>query len=324
MKRRILMLALVILLTACLTACGCEHEWAEANCQTPKTCTLCEKTEGEIGDHNWEDATCNAPKTCTVCALTEGDVKPHTVVEANYQVGETCSDCGAVLSDPVEPEFVRTGRNHRTVDLTAGHGKEYDYTTGKNNNTQAFGTIAWVSWAVPMDPTMDPNADAIDCYVPEGILPETVPISGIHVLMENVEGYQWRGIQAAVKIQGNYNMIWGYEDYYSLAQYDEDAIMEPFKSGNDDGMIIVSYFPVTMNGEVYEDCSIVSVVLESRTAVYLTTFYRVPVGYDGAVFSLVDSRAMENSDYTSEEKDNGFVSYENMGRGAGDVYFRLK
>ena len=42
--------------------------------------------------HTWVDATCTAPKTCSVCDATEGDVAAH-----NYQGGK-CAGCGA--ADP--------------------------------------------------------------------------------------------------------------------------------------------------------------------------------------------------------------------------------
>ena len=39
-------------------------------------------------DHDWTNATCKAPKTCTKCGLTEGEIGEH-----NYQNG-ICADCG--------------------------------------------------------------------------------------------------------------------------------------------------------------------------------------------------------------------------------------
>ena len=41
-----LFLALSLMLT--LASCGCKHEWAEATCTAPKTCTLCGETEGDL------------------------------------------------------------------------------------------------------------------------------------------------------------------------------------------------------------------------------------------------------------------------------------
>lgn len=80
MKKRIsLLLILAICFSAVLSGCGCDHQWAEATCTTPKTCTLCEKTEGEALGHNkgeWEtgvEATIFSAGTrirpCTNCGM---------------------------------------------------------------------------------------------------------------------------------------------------------------------------------------------------------------------------------------------------------------
>ena len=74
-KKRFLSIALALVIVLSLLAgCGCQHEWKDANCRAPKTCKLCNETEGKkTDDHKWEDATTEAPKTCTVCGKTEGE-----------------------------------------------------------------------------------------------------------------------------------------------------------------------------------------------------------------------------------------------------------
>lgn len=69
----ILCLALIL----CLSGCACKHEWAEATCTEPKTCTKCGETEGEALGHNWGEwevsveATPTSDglkkRTCTLC-----------------------------------------------------------------------------------------------------------------------------------------------------------------------------------------------------------------------------------------------------------------
>ncbi len=55
MRRLLVALLLVGLLI--LTGC-CNHEWVEANCVTPKTCSECGETSGEALGHDAPELTC--------------------------------------------------------------------------------------------------------------------------------------------------------------------------------------------------------------------------------------------------------------------------
>ena len=93
MKKKLTVLLLVLTCLALLAGCGCEHEWAEADCVNPKHCTLCEETEGDPLGHVWMAATCEAPKTCEVCAATDGDPKGHSWVDASCEEPKHCDVC---------------------------------------------------------------------------------------------------------------------------------------------------------------------------------------------------------------------------------------
>ena len=95
MKKRMITLGLITAISALfLTGC-CDHEWVDATCGTPKTCSKCGETEGEpTGDHTWVDATCTEPKTCSVCGETEGEALGHDWEAATCTEPETCSVCG--------------------------------------------------------------------------------------------------------------------------------------------------------------------------------------------------------------------------------------
>ena len=69
------------------------HDWQEATCTGPKTCSVCGKTEGEALGHTWEEATCIKPKTCNVCGGTEGEALGHDWKEATCTEPKTCSVC---------------------------------------------------------------------------------------------------------------------------------------------------------------------------------------------------------------------------------------
>lgn len=89
---------LAFLLTLCaliLSGCQCEHNWIDANCTTAKTCSKCEKTEGNAPGHSWDTATCEESKRCSVCGITEGEPMGHSFVDANCVHPKTCSKCAA-------------------------------------------------------------------------------------------------------------------------------------------------------------------------------------------------------------------------------------
>ena len=109
MKRNYTLLICIIAITllVCVTSlCGCnlfcKHEWVEASCEVPKTCSLCQKTEGEaIGYHTWADATCETPKTCSVCQKTDGEPLGHTWADATCETPKTCSVCQKTDGEPL-------------------------------------------------------------------------------------------------------------------------------------------------------------------------------------------------------------------------------
>lgn len=92
--KRVSIVLLGILLCVLLAGCKCEHEWAEATCTEPKTCTKCKETEGEPLGHNWKAATCEEPETCMRCGEKRGTAKGHTWKEATCTEPKTCTACG--------------------------------------------------------------------------------------------------------------------------------------------------------------------------------------------------------------------------------------
>ena len=75
---------------------ACTHNWVEATCTEPKTCSVCGETEGDALGHTWNDATCTVSKTCSVCGETEGNALGHTWNDATCTTPQTCSICGVI------------------------------------------------------------------------------------------------------------------------------------------------------------------------------------------------------------------------------------
>ena len=70
------------------------HTWKDANCVSPKTCSVCGQTEGEKAGHVWKAATCTLPKTCSICGETEGVSVGHKYSVADCIDPKVCSVCG--------------------------------------------------------------------------------------------------------------------------------------------------------------------------------------------------------------------------------------
>ncbi len=78
------------------------HNWVDATCEKAKHCTRCEATEGEALGHNWVDATCEKAKHCTRCEATEGEALGHNWVDATYEEPKHCTRCDKTEGEPLE------------------------------------------------------------------------------------------------------------------------------------------------------------------------------------------------------------------------------
>ena len=105
--------AVVGLVAAIVALWPCDHEWAEATCTEPATCTKCGETEGKALGHDWQEATCTEPETCSRCGETQGDPLGHDVEEWTVTLEPTCGDegeqtgtctrCGEEVEEVIEP-----------------------------------------------------------------------------------------------------------------------------------------------------------------------------------------------------------------------------
>lgn len=79
--KKIVLLTLALAMVFSMAACGCNHQWHDATCLAPKTCTLCGETQGAAGAH-----TAGEEKVAAVDAEK---------LIATMEVA--CADCGAVM-----------------------------------------------------------------------------------------------------------------------------------------------------------------------------------------------------------------------------------
>lgn len=73
------------------------HNFKEATCTAPKTCTDCGATEGEALGHYYLPATCLSPSKCFRCGDEVGEVGSHDYIEATCTTPKTCRYCNEVV-----------------------------------------------------------------------------------------------------------------------------------------------------------------------------------------------------------------------------------
>ncbi|MBP5414907.1 MAG: hypothetical protein ILN61_06670 [Lachnospiraceae bacterium] len=106
-KKKLVFTALFIMLCALmLNGCCIKHEWEDATCEEPETCSKCGKTRGEALGHDWEDADCEHPKTCKECGETKGKAKGHDWEEATCETPKTCKKCGKTEGEALGHDWI--------------------------------------------------------------------------------------------------------------------------------------------------------------------------------------------------------------------------
>ena len=69
------------------------HKWQDADCVHAKTCSVCDKTEGDALGHDWIDASCEERKKCSVCGKKTGRANGHEWIDASCEVPQMCTVC---------------------------------------------------------------------------------------------------------------------------------------------------------------------------------------------------------------------------------------
>ncbi|MBR2967017.1 MAG: prepilin-type N-terminal cleavage/methylation domain-containing protein [Clostridia bacterium] len=127
------------------------HDWADADCDTPKTCTVCGATDGEALGHDEVEHEAQAPTcttigwdayvTCTRCDYTtyvEKSATGHTPNEDDDDctTAVTCQNCDHVFVEAKEHVAPDTGILDCTVDIEcANDGCDYVIREGNDNHT---------------------------------------------------------------------------------------------------------------------------------------------------------------------------------------------
>ena len=114
---------------------------------------------GELGAHNWTPATCTVPKTCSVCQATEGDPLGHTEGtewksdKDNHWHTCTVAGCGVVIETSkaahtpdreaaTETEPVKCSICGYVITPALGHTHDVDTTKYESDETNHWNTCS--------------------------------------------------------------------------------------------------------------------------------------------------------------------------------------
>ena len=107
-----------------LAGCGCNHEWIEATCTEPKTCSVCGETEGAPLGHTWSEATCTEPKTCALCGITSGRANGHDWESATASRPKKCRVCGLTEGEALKQEQIETEEHSAEIESSVAEGAD--------------------------------------------------------------------------------------------------------------------------------------------------------------------------------------------------------
>lgn len=152
--KKLMIIALALVMLLALAGCACEHEWMDADCVNPRICAKCEEVEGTPLGHTWSAATCVDPKICENCAATEGEPKGHEWVEATCTEPNICSVCGETDGEPLGHAWVDATelapKTCSACGVTEGdplpmvrHDLGMDYETFANTMNTALGILGY-------------------------------------------------------------------------------------------------------------------------------------------------------------------------------------
>jgi len=262
MKRRIPIVIVAVLFALFLSGCQCSHEWAEADCITPKTCRKCGETEGVPAAHTWVEATCDAPKTCAVCGQTEGE-PTHQWTEANYQDPKTCKLCGATEGEPLISSFEKHGVSGvwRLSEFQEDDSFEY-VTSCWNDRTKKTTGI---------------------------IYPSNYRIFTSDETHEAKEGYEWRAVDFSISYDDENAQKYGWSTWCSGGDYYRSEECEANERLVSEGLV---QYTVNFHGVDYPDC--LSSVQMNDSARSVKIAVRIPVGYDGTFVAFYDGANNRN------------------------------
>lgn len=284
LRKRKWLCGITILLTCCmLTGCCMSHEWQEATCIAPKTCSKCGKTEGEVLAHTWVEATCAEPKHCSVCGETEGEALEHTWVEATCAEPKHCEVCGETEGEPLEHTLTEANYQQPATCEVCGEtvGEPLEAGFEKNGLT----CNVELDTAYPFETL---------CYLTDDTTTGEVTFSDYEVFesddeleLEAVDGYEWKTV--------TYTIVWDDENANNYgvggwASYLTDYYNAEYFFNEDSSL--------NYNGEEYSKTTFLTQTLQDDWSDDAYIFqqrllFLIPKEYDGVVWAMFNHNMEE-------------------------------
>lgn len=278
MKKSTSLLLSLLLCTALMAGCSCQHQWEEARCLLPRTCSKCGLTEGEAPGHSWKEADCVTPKTCTSCGLTEGTAPGHSWEEATCTTAMHCSVCNT------------------TEGQRLGHTWDGEATMFTAPLCSVCGSPGEKLPGYFAENTLLPNMEpglAADYITNTFVRPDLnttglLVVSDLQVLESDgiqhraKKGYEWRRVDISILCSDNHSALYGTNIAFARADYYQDQELQ--QAGKQER------FTVTYNDKdykclaLYENAGFYS---DGINNIYkVTCYFQVPAGYDGVVLAF--------------------------------------
>ncbi len=300
MRKRILILPALLLVTALLAGCSCQHEWLDATCTDARRCVQCEEAEGEALGHDWKDADCTHPKTCSRCGLTEGNAPGHTWTDADCIHPKTCSVCAATEGQPLGHiwEGEATLYTAPFCSVCGAEGEPlpgYLAQNGLSVNIRPKLAVDYVT-----NTYVRPDLDTTGTFLASDV--QVFPSDAAH---PSKVGYEWRKVDITITFNDSHSGLFGTNVTCALADYYQDMELKQAEKRD--------RFAVTYQGKEYRCVASYENIgfyyVEDGSMFHMTCYVQVPVGYDGVVLAFYHGSIDINGMHLHEVEDENLLLF---------------
>lgn len=277
MKKYSLILLSFLLGGILLAGCSCQHQWTDATCTEPKTCSKCALTEGEALGHSWKDADCVTPKTCSRCAVTEGSPLDHRWEAATCTRPKTCRVCSATEGQPLEHTWVGETTLF-SAPLCSVCGTEGEPLPGYFAQKDLVVNLLPKEAAEYTTSTfVRPDLDTTGLLTVSGM--DIFEYDSTHRIKK---GFEWRRVDISIHFSDNRSALYGANVAFARADYYQE---QELTKANKQERFTVTYQDKEYSCLAsYENPQLLE---DGSSSLYrVTCCVQVPVGYDGVILAF--------------------------------------